>query len=132
MTGAVTQSPAISYPEKGVVEIFWEGVGTGATDGGTGAFVDGSYLTDRSFQCEGTFAGATMFIEGSNDTRLVSLRTAFTLSDAATGTKGDLRFNADGIGQVLETTHSIRPRIVAGTATTMDVDVRMIARSTLR
>jgi len=66
--------------------------------------------TDRSVQVSGTFGGATVLIEGSNDNS-----SWFTLTDPA----GDaLSFTAAGLRQVTEIAYYARASVVGGNGTT--------------
>jgi len=65
---------------------------------------------DRTFQVDGTFAGATVVIEGSNDGV-----NYYTLTDP----QGvPLSFTSADIKQVLEVVMGMRPRVSGGTGAT--------------
>lgn len=66
---------------------------------------------DRSIQVTGTFGGATVELQGSNDGT-----TYFTLKDPF---GNDLSFTAAGLKQVLEVTLFTRPKITGGAGTTI-------------
>lgn len=87
-----------------------------------GAAVGNTQYADRSVQVIGTFGGATVTMQGSND----GGTTWSTLNDGA-GTP--LTFTAAGIKQVLEVSQKIRPSIAGGGGTTdLDVHLVMVAR----
>ena len=132
MVQVVTQAGLVQYIQKGVVRIFWEGVGTLATGGGTGAWVDGADFPDKTIQAKGVFEGGTLFIEGTNDTSLPSGRTPFTLSVHGADGIGDLSFTTTGGARIVEQPFAIRPFLTSGTSTEQDVDVTIIARGNLR
>jgi hypothetical protein len=67
--------------------------------------------SDRSVQLTGTFNGATVLIEGSNDGTNYA-----TLTDQAAGA---LSFTAAGLALVLQPTRYIRARVSAGSVTSV-------------
>lgn len=74
--------------------------------GDTGEPLQGTGLSDRSVQFTGTFGGATVVLEGSNDgTNWV------TLTDPA-GVA--LSFTAAGLKQILQITRYMRPNVSGG------------------
>lgn len=80
-----------------------------------------SYVQDRTVHCFGTWGGATLVIEGSNDPRVESdLPSAVwvTLRDPAGNA---LSFTADGLKAILELPKYIRPKTTGGTGTAVDV-----------
>ncbi len=77
-------------------------------------------FADRSVQVEGSFGGASISIEGSNDG--VNYR---TLTDPQ---GNDLLITTAKIEMVTEVTRYIRPRVVSGAATS--VTVSLLARYT--
>ncbi len=79
-------------------------------------------LADRSVQVAGTFAGATIVVEGSNDGA-----NYFTLSNPA-GTP--LSFTSAGLMQVNQPTAWVRPRVTLGSGASLAVT--LAARRTLR
>lgn len=81
--------------------------------GDTGAPIQGSGFTDRSFQIGGTFGGSTVVIEGSNDgTTYATLKDPFGNS---------LSFTAAGFAQVIEIARYMRPRVSGGAAASITV-----------
>lgn len=72
---------------------------------------------DRSVQVTGTFGGATVLIQGSNDGSTYATLT--TPADAA------LSFTATGLKQILESTAYIKPSISGGTGQTLNIYVHM-------
>jgi hypothetical protein len=89
--------------------------------GDVGSAVPNATFTDRSVQVTGTFGGATVTMQGSND----GGATWSTLNDAA-GTP--LTFTAAGIKQVLEVSQFIRPSVSGGAAADLDVHLLMVSK----
>lgn len=79
-------------------------------------------LADRSVQVAGTFAGATLVLEGSNDGA-----NYFTLSNPAGAA---LSFTSAGLMQVNQPTAWVRPRVTLGSGASLTVT--LAARRTLR
>jgi hypothetical protein len=79
-------------------------------------------LSDRSVQVAGTFAGATIVLEGSNDG--VNYFTLSTPSGAA------LSFTAAGLLQVNQPVAFVRPHVTLGSGASLAVT--MTARRTMR
>lgn len=77
-------------------------------------------FADRSVQVEGSFGGASVSIEGSNDG--VNYR---TLTDPQ---GNDLLITTPKVEMVTEVTQFLRPRVVSGAATS--VTVSLLARYT--
>jgi hypothetical protein len=103
--------PNVKRAPQGAQSIILATWTLGASD--TGIEVDLSDYVDRSIQVEGTFGGATVTVEGSNDsTNWESLRDP-------QGTI--LAFSAAGLKQVLEATLKLRVRSAGGTGTTVTV-----------
>ncbi len=69
---------------------------------------------DRTFQVEGTFGGATLTIEGSND----GGANWHTLSDPQ---GSPVSFSSAGIKQVLEVVERMRPSISGGSGSSLNV-----------
>lgn len=78
-----------------------------------GKAVECGARSDRSFQVDGNFDGATVVIEGSNDGT-----TYFTLTDPFGAL---LSFSAAGLRQVTEASTFIRPRTIGGAAPSIKV-----------
>jgi hypothetical protein len=93
-----------------------------AAAGDVGQPLQRTDLADRSVQVTGTFAGATIVLEGSNDGA-----NYFTLSSPA-GTA--LSFTAAGLMQVNQPTAWVRPHVTVGSGASLTVT--MTARRTLR
>jgi hypothetical protein len=72
----------------------------------TGAAMENVQWADRSAQFQGTFGGATIILEGSNDGTNYQL-----LKQAAGGS--DISFTSAGIAQLLEVCRYLRPRLSA-------------------
>src|SRR5258708_26883719 len=77
-----------------------------AAAGDVGQPLQRTDLADRSVQVTGTFAGATIVLEGSNDGT-----NYFTLSNPASAA---LSFTAAGLMQVNQPTAWVRPRVTLG------------------
>jgi len=93
-----------------------------AAAGDVGQPLQRTDLADRSVQVTGTFAGATIVLEGSNDGV-----NYFTLSSPAGAA---LSFTAPGLLQVNEPTAFVRPHVTLGGGASLTVT--MTARRTLR
>ena len=87
--------------------------------GETGDKVEFPSYVDRTFQVTGTFGGATIVFEGSNDDA-----TYFTLSDPQ---GNQLSLTAAGLKQIEEITRYARPRLIGGDGTTA-LKVVLLAR----
>lgn len=87
---------------------------------GEGEWVDLSALQDRTVHIFGSFNGATVVIEGSNEAAptVGGAGNAITLRDPAAN---NLSFTAAGLKAILELPRWIRPRVTAGTVTAVDV-----------
>lgn len=81
--------------------------------GDTGQPLQGPGFTDASYQVGGTFGGATVIIEGSNDgTNYITLVDPFNVA---------LSFTAAALAQVLPICLWIRPRISGGSGAAINV-----------
>lgn len=81
--------------------------------GDTGAPLSGPGFTDASYQVGGTFGGATIVIEGSNDgTNYITLTDPFNVA---------LSFTAAALTQVLPICLWIRPRVSGGAGVVINV-----------
>jgi hypothetical protein len=79
----------------------------------SGQPVSGPGYTDRSFQVSGSFGGATVVIEGSNDgVNYFTLRDPFAVP---------LSFTAPDLREVTEMALWMRPRVIGGAGTAVDV-----------
>jgi hypothetical protein len=121
MTTVVPSFSKIRGPAGGIdaVVTTWA---TLAAAGDVGQPLQRTDLADRSVQVTGTFAGATIVLEGSNDGA-----NYFTLSSPAGAA---LSFTAPGLLQVNEPTAFVRPHITLGAGASLTVT--MTARRTLR
>src|SRR3990170_2252557 len=99
--------------------VLWETMGnadTGVGVDGTGSTIQLPGFADRTVQVAGTFGGATVTVQGSNDgTNWATLRDP---------QGADLTFTVAGIKQVLEVTRHIRATTSGGAGT--DVDVTLL------
>src|SRR5712664_2616218 len=91
-----------------------------AASGDIGQALQRTDLADRSVQITGTFAGATIVFEGSNDGT-----NYFTLSNPA-GTA--LSFTAAGLMQVNQPTASVRPRVTLGSGASLRSEERRVGK----
>ena len=97
----------------GMCEIAWSGLSTGDTGQRTSL----ARLADRTIEVGGTFGGATVVIQGS-------LRTDPQESEWLTLVDSGgipLSFTSAGIQSVMQQTLYIRPKVVGGTGTSIDV-----------
>lgn len=98
--------------------IAWVGLATGDD----GAPVDWSAHADRSVQVFGTFGGATVTMQGSNDAGPVP-----TNWNTLTDLNGNaIAFTAAGMEQIAESTCWVRPVVTAGAAS--GITVQMLLR----
>lgn len=88
--------------------------------GDDGAPIENVDFADRSVQVEGTFGGASVLIEGSNDTT-----TFRTLTDPQ---GNDLSVSTAKIEMVTEVTRLLRPRVTGGSGASLTVS--LLARYT--
>lgn len=79
---------------------------------------------DRSIQVAGTFGGATIVIEGSND------ETNYSTLNNAQGTA--LSFTAAGLKQIVEVPAVLRPSLSGGTGSTLTVTMICRRANSLR
>lgn len=93
---------------------------TALATGDTGKPVSGVGLSDRSVQMTGTFGGATVVLEGSNDGTNYT-----TLTDTAGSA---LSFTSAGLKQVLQITKYIRPSVSGGAGVSINCNVLMAGR----
>lgn len=91
----------------------------GLVNGDDGAAVEWLDFSDRCIQVAGTFGGATLAIQGSNDGANWSV---------LNNPQGDpLAFTGSGLGQVLELPRYMSPLVTAGDDTT-NLTVTLCAR----
>lgn len=76
--------------------------------------------SDRSVQVDGTFAGATVLIEGSNDGM-----NYYTLTDPQ---GSPLSISTGKLKQILEVTRFIRPRVSGGGGTDINVTLLVVRK----
>ena len=115
----VTPTPGIVSGDPNVQSMSWA-LTTANTDGSPFEYVQ---YTDLCWQAAGTWGGATLTIQGSNDGT-----NWFSMSNAAAGTAAT--FTADGGKQTIERPRYVRPNLTtAGTGAT--VTVTLIARSNI-
>ena len=101
---------------KGAYRVTWSGLGVASSaDSGAGVIVPGRYDSIQ-IQVLGTFAGATITIEGSND----GGTTWATLNDSR-GEGNAMTFTAADLRKLNETPNQIRPTISAGSASNLSV-----------
>jgi hypothetical protein len=114
MSTKVTQAPT-TWPNEATNIFTWAALAQGET----GDLVEFPSYVDRTFQVTGTFGGATVVFEGSNDGS-----TYFTLSDPQ---GNQLSLTTAGLKQVEEITRYARPRVIGGDGTT-SLAVVLLAR----
>ena len=113
---------AASKVQRAVQKWLWETMADDDVGGVAGADAGSPSFADKTVHVTGTFGGATVTIEGSNDgTNFV------TLNDAGGSA---LSFTSAGLKTILENPLEIRPKTAGGSGT--DVDVIIIARGTLQ
>jgi hypothetical protein len=99
-------------------------VWTGLATGDDGEAIDWSAFADKSVQVIGTFGGATVTLQGSNDEGPVPTNWV-----ALTDLLGNaLNFTATGLEQVTENTCWVRPVVTGGAAS--GITVQMLLRRT--
>lgn len=107
------------YGEFGVGGVH-EHVWTPITSGDVGSWLDAVQLPDKTIQVAGTWNGATVVIQGTNDDGT----TVFTLQDV----EGDpLSLTSDGMRSILENPEKIRPACTVGGAST-SLTVRCLSK----
>ncbi len=100
-----------SYPERGVAATRWSGM-AGAETGAAGG---SARWRQKSIQVFGTFGGATVVLQGSNDgTNWAGLTKDGTAA---------VSFTAAGIATVWEDTLYVRPVTSGGAGSSIDVIV---------
>jgi hypothetical protein len=94
---------------------------TGMATGDDGAPIDWSAFADRSVQVFGTFGGAAVALQGSNDL------TNPTNWNALTDLQGNaINFTTAGLEQISESTCWVRPVVTGGAAS--GITVQMLLR----
>lgn len=104
--------PAIATENPGPLGPVQTNVWAPLVQGDTALPVTGAERPNRSVQASGTWNGATLTLQGSNDGT-----TYFVLTDTA-GTPGNLSFTADGLKQVRENTAFTKPVLSGGGGST--------------
>lgn len=101
-----TRQPTVIWPSANIISATW----TGLLQGDDGGYVTWLQYADRSVQVFGTFGGATIEVEGSNDAaNWVGL----------TDPQGNaLSIVSAKIEQIMEACLYIRPRVNGGNGTT--------------
>ena len=109
----MTVPASVTNPTKGHHKIFWDGLGVASSaDSGDAVVVPG--FSDVTIQVLGTFAGATITIQGSND----GGTTWATINDLFGAA---MTFTSAGIKGVAEGAERLRPTITAGSSSNLDV-----------
>lgn len=103
--------------ESGLVSVAWAAV----PEGDTYAAAETGGLFERSVQVGGTFGGATVLIQGSNDGV-----TYFTLNDLQ---DNPLSFAAAGVAAIQENVRYIKPSASGGTNSSINVNVNGVRAS---
>lgn len=103
-TGAVT-----SFVQEGVIEARWSGLAAGEA----GVAATASRWPGKSVHISGTFGGATLAIQGSND------GSNWSALSSGLGAQGDLTgINSGRVVNVFENPKFIRPALTGGDGTT--------------
>jgi hypothetical protein len=111
---AITPVPTNLANEPGCKQVLWETL----TESDTATAIEMGAFPDRSVQVVGTFGGATVVLQGSNDgTNWV------TLNDYQGNA---ISLTATGLKPIAEVTRYIRPSASGGTG--QDVDVYVFQR----
>jgi hypothetical protein len=95
--------------ESGVVSVSWRAV----PEGDTFAVAETGNLWERSVQIGGTFGGATVVLQGSNDG--VTYATLNDLQDSP------ISFTSAGLAAIQENTRYVKPLATGGTGSLIDV-----------
>lgn len=101
---------------KGAYKVVWSNIGVASSADSGSAVVIPSQYTEITIQVLGTFAGATITIEGSND----GGTTYATLNDTR-GEGNAMTFTSADIRKLNEVPQQIRPTITAGSASNLNV-----------
>lgn len=110
------RTPNKTTPDQGNVVVFqWSGLLIGDSGEARGR----PEWADKSVQVSGTFGGATLIIEGTNDGV-----TYHTLNDPFSNATS---FTSAGLKAVVESPMGIRPRVTGGDGTT-SITVTLAAR----
>ena len=96
---------------------------TGMLQGDDGSWLLLSHYNDKSVHVFGTFGGATVTLQGSNESTPTS-GNAVGLNDP---TQTTLSFTSKGLKQVLENPLYFRPLVTGGDGTT-SLTIRMVCR----
>lgn len=111
-----TKQPTVTVVQGGRARLYqWT-----LNDGDDGTPVEAVEFADRSVQVGGTFGGATVIVEGSNDSTNYN-----TLTDPQ---GNDLQVIGPKVEMVTEVTRLIRPRVSGGAS--VAVVVSLLARFT--
>lgn len=102
----ITPTVAVAPTNHEVLDVSWA---LGNAD--TGSPVQYAQFSDRSIQFSGTFGGATVVWEGSND------GTNYTTLHDALPSNGALSFTSADLKQIFEITKYARPRTTGGAGT---------------
>lgn len=113
-----TRQPTVEWPSGGIVRFSW----TSLAQNDSGGEVTWLQYADRSVQVSGTFGGATVVIEGSNDGTNWA-----TLTDPQGNA---LNITSAKIEQVMEICLHVRPRVSGGDGTTA-LAVTIVGRAVL-
>lgn len=107
--------------QENTIKVSWSGLVSGSV---TGAPIPPNWLdySDRSIQVVGTYGGATVTMQGSNDEG-----TTFGTVNDAFGTALTFAITSGLIKQVTEVCAGLRPSVTGDTGTT-DLDVIAICR----
>lgn len=118
MTTASTKAGAAAYNNQDANVVSWL-----LAQGETGDAINLSEFADRSVHFLGTFGGATVVLEGSNDTNDATTRYA-TLTDPL---GNSISRTSAGLRAVTEMTRLVRPKVTGGDGTTA-IEVFLMAK----
>lgn len=110
-----TVAPAESIPSQGIVKVEWSGMATGDTI--TAFQPKWAHPVSGSIQFSGTFGGATVTLEGSNDGTNYA-----TLKDMV---GAPISMTSAGIVEFTSTVQHVRPAISGGTGDSVTATVVM-------
>jgi hypothetical protein len=114
-------TPTLTRPSEATSRDIWLATWETMGNADTGLPVSMAGSSDRSVQMTGSFGGATVVLEGSNDGS-----NWYTLNDP-TGTP--ISRTSGGLKQIVELTRYVRARSSGGTGT--DVDVTLLLKGNI-
>lgn len=114
---AVISAVIVPANDIEILRAYWANL----TTDDTGAPIEMAAFADRSIQMTGTFDGATVAMQGSNDggTTWVTLKDPFG---------NDLTFTAAGLRTIVDLAYHVRPAVTVNGAGGCDVNAYLIMR----